>query len=280
MSSRRADTPEGKASFDHGAQYFTVRDPAFRAQVEAWGQAGFAAPWPAAGPDAWVGTPAMNAPVQHMAGRLDVHVITQIDSIESHAGQWLVAERAFDAAIIATAAEQAVPLLRPWHADFADLAAATPSAPCWTVMAAFADRLPYQPDIVRDAGPIGWAARNSAKAGRTGPESWVLQATPDWSRTHLERDPASIAAVLLGAFAEHTGITVPSPLIATAHRWRYARSGVSGDAALWDPGLQFGVCGDWLLGPRVEAAYLSGIRLAALITATASPGTADAQEAD
>lgn len=35
MSSRRAATPAGEAAFDHGAQYFTVRDPGFAACVEA-----------------------------------------------------------------------------------------------------------------------------------------------------------------------------------------------------------------------------------------------------
>ena len=29
-------------------------------------------------------------------------------------------------------------------------------------------------------GDIAWAARNSAKPGRSGPEAWVVQAGPDW----------------------------------------------------------------------------------------------------
>lgn len=34
MSTRRVDG--GRVQFDHGAQYFTARDPAFRRQVEGW----------------------------------------------------------------------------------------------------------------------------------------------------------------------------------------------------------------------------------------------------
>jgi len=40
MSTRRMSTPLGKASFDYGAQYFTVRNPAFIARVALWAEAG------------------------------------------------------------------------------------------------------------------------------------------------------------------------------------------------------------------------------------------------
>ena len=67
MSTRRG---EGW-SCDHGAQYFTARDPRFQAEVAAWEAAGVAAPWaprlavlggtgghrPDAGLRRWVGVP-------------------------------------------------------------------------------------------------------------------------------------------------------------------------------------------------------------------------------
>ena len=45
MSTRRADDVDGPWQCDHGAQYFTARDPAFRAEVARWQQAGVAALW-------------------------------------------------------------------------------------------------------------------------------------------------------------------------------------------------------------------------------------------
>ncbi len=68
MSTRRVQTPGGEAHFDHGAQYFTVRDDDFAQQVSAWIDDGVVAPWPAAGSGAYVGVPAMNSPVRR-AGR-------------------------------------------------------------------------------------------------------------------------------------------------------------------------------------------------------------------
>ncbi len=265
MSTRRVTTALGEASFDHGAQYFTVRDPDFARCVEQWRAKGVAARWPAAGDDAWVGAPAMSAPVKELAKSLSVTWTSQVDGIEREDGRWRVGERRYDAAVIATPAEQAAPLLRPWDAGFADQAAATRSAPCWTVMAAFAARVPLESDVLREEGILGWAARNSAKPGRSGPESWVLQAGPGWSAAHLEQTPDTIVAPLLAAFAGRVGGALPELLSATAHRWRYARCGSAGVGFFWNETVRLGACGDWLIGPRVEAAWLSGRRLAAAV---------------
>ena len=169
----------------------------------------------------------------------------------------------FESVLLAVPAENAGPLLQPIAADLAASAMATPAQPCWTVMAAFASPVPVAADVLREDGPIGWAARNSAKPGRRGPEAWVIQAGPAWSTRHLEEEPDAIVPALLAAFAERVGATLPDRLAAAAHRWRYARSGSAGHGTLWDPVRGLGLCGDWLLGPRVECAWLSGERLAA-----------------
>ena len=126
-------------------------------------------------------------------------------------------------------------------------------------MAAFSQRLSTKQDIVRDRGALGWAARDSAKPGRGGLESWVIQASADWSAQHLEQAPEKVATVLLGLLASELGVSLPAPVYLHAHRWRFARSGRSGEpTALWDASIQLGA-------PRVEAAWLSGRRAAALI---------------
>jgi predicted NAD/FAD-dependent oxidoreductase len=129
-------------------------------------------------------------------------------------------------------------------------------------MAAFSGRVPIEADILREDGIIGWAARNSAKPGRSGPESFVIQAGPEWSRAHLEDDSSAVTPVLLEAFSVRVGTELPELLSAVAHRWRFARSGGAGLGMLWNPDPRLGACGDWLLGPRVECAWLSGTALA------------------
>lgn len=270
MSTRRVATSAGDASFDHGAQYFTARDAGFAALVDQWETDGIAARWPAAGDQAWVGTPAMNAPIKAMAANHIVAWGVRIETLQQTESGWmLTADGAefgpFEAVALAIPAEQ-VPALIAQHApDFASLAEATLAAPCWTVMLAFDAPIDFAPDIIKDVGAIGWAARNSAKPGRSGPESWVIQGSPDWSTEHLEDEPEIVIAALTGAFEDHIGQPLPAPLSATAHRWRYARSGAAGRTALWDETKRLGVCGDWLIGPRIECAWLSGTALGEMI---------------
>jgi hypothetical protein len=271
MSTRRLATPKGEAAFDHGAQYFTVRDKAFRRRVEAWLAAGVVARWPAAGDDAFVGAPGMNAPVREMASRQQVVWSTRVTRLEAKASGWRLSTQTgelldFDVAVIATPAEQAAELLAEVAPDLAARAKGAPSQPCWTLILAFASRVEAK-DCGRGEGVIGWAARNSSKPVRAGPESWVVQAGPDWSRTHLEDDPATVALALKQAFAERLGAPLPPILAEDVHRWRFARSGAEGSGAIWDAARSLGVCGDWLIGPRVEAAWLSGTDLAARIGA-------------
>lgn len=267
MSSRRVATPLGEVGFDHGAQYMTARDPAFRDQIQAWSAAGLVEPWPAAGDDAWVGAPAMNAPLKAMSTHLDVRWKVRVETLTREAGTWSVRggdldEGGYDAVLCALPAEQAAALLGAIAPAFAARAAATQSDPCWTVMAGFADRLPIGADVLRSDGDVAWAARNSSKPGRSGPESWVVQASPDWSRLHLERSEAEVTGELLASF-HAVAETAPRATVAlAAHRWRYARSGASGEGALWNAGAGLGACGDWLSGPRVECAWLSGRQLA------------------
>jgi renalase len=271
MSTRRVATALGEAQFDHGAQYFTARDPAFASLVALWETQGIAARWPAAGPEAWVGTPAMNAPIKALAAQHNVAWGVRIDSLVRASSGWML--RGYDSAafgpfegiVIAIPAEQVPALIADHTPTFSAIASTTPAAPCWTVMLAFDQPLGIEDDTIRESGPIGWAARNSAKPGRSGPESWVVQGSPEWSTEHLEEEPETVIASLSAAFAEATSQALPTLVSATAHRWRYARSGAAGETALWDASLKLGVCGDWLIAPRVECAWLSGTALGKMV---------------
>jgi len=269
MSTRRVDTTAGQVSFDHGAQYFTARDPAFRQQVDHWQAIGAAARWPAAGPEAWVGVPAMNAPVRALAAGHDVAWSTRVERLARPAddgwhlqGEGEAMAGPFDALVLAIPAEQAAALLAPWDTDFHGIATGAVSAPCWTLMLAFAEPLGTDRLTIRDDAVIGWAARNSDKTGRSGPDAWVIQASAAWSAEHLEDGQDHVAAALSTRFAGLLGISLPEPLVASAHRWRYARPGRADHQALYDRDMKIGLCGDWLIGPRVECAWLSGTALA------------------
>jgi len=271
MAARRVEIAGEPVSFDHGAQYFTARDPAFREAVAGWEQTGAAARWPAAGADAWVGTPGMNAPIRAMAERLDVRWGLRAERLSREGALWRVevGEGAFTAAtvLVAVPAEQAAVLLADVAPHFAARAASVTSAPCWAVMAAFAEPLTQVPDTFRsDTAPVSWAARNSAKPGRGGRETWVIHASPARSRELVDRPKEEAAAAVLADFFAATGTPAAAPIHCDAHRWLYALPEVrQAEGPLFDPDHRIGIAGDWLHSPRVEGAWVSGRALAAAV---------------
>ena len=275
MAARRTEIAGEVVSFDHGAQYFTVRDQAFAEAVATWEDLGVVARWPAAGGDAWVGVPGMNGPIRAMAEALDVRWSTRAETIGRGMQGWQVetGEGAFSATtvLVAIPAEQASELLRGLAPELAALAGSVQSAPCWAVMAGFADPLAIPSDTLRDPdGAISWAARNSAKPGRVGTECWVLHASPERSRELLDLPKEEAASMLVADFFAQSGAAPTAPIHLAAHRWLYAMPGaVEGEPARYDAEARIGIAGDYLHSPRVEGAFLSGRALAAKVLAAA-----------
>lgn len=272
LSTRRVQTPLGEATFDHGAPYLVPRDQEFAAQLHAWQQVGIVEPWPRDQPLGWVGVPTMSTIIKHMAVDRDVKFETLVKGlIKSPEGWRLYSDGAspglFDAVIVAVPAEQAITLLGVHDFQTAKAAVRANSAPCWTAMFAFWGPISSKL-FVRDIGNIGWAVRNSSKPGRADVETWVVQADADWSQSNLEEDPGWIASCLLEELSRALGHLLPEPVYRAAHRWRYAMNAGAGLGAVWRPSLGLGTCGDWLLGPRAEDAWLSGRRLARLMLAS------------
>ena len=270
LSTRRSDG----GAFDHGAQFFRARDPRFIAEVEAWQRAGALARWPgqfkglAVDEPLWVGTPRMSALTRHLAGTLtDLRVGVRVGAAQHTLGGWTLKDEAGDTLgtwsqlVVATPAPQATPLLVGSPA-LADAAGRAQMAPCWSMMLGFDAPLNagFEVAVIKE-GPLSWIARDSSKPGRSAGERWIVHATAEWSAAHLEESSEDIAARLRTAFAEH--VAHPEPSTVMAHRWRYARVTIALDqACLWDKAQRIGACGDWCLGPRVEAAWKSGQAMA------------------
>jgi len=261
MATRRL---EG-GSFDHGTQFFRPKGTRFAAAVEAWQEAGIVAAWEE---DRYVGTPAMNAPVKALIGDLPVVTGAAVSALTREDGRWrVVAEGApdtlFDAVLIAIPATQARPIAASagWHPE---ALVAERYAPCWTLMLGYAEPIDLPESMALEDATISWIADNSSKPDRPVPRGEadmhciVVHAGPDWSRENLEDDPESVISRLYTRFVGMTGI-MDEPIHGAVHRWRYALvEKPLGESHLWDATLRLGACGDWCLGPRIEAAFDSG----------------------
>ncbi|MBI2771474.1 MAG: FAD-dependent oxidoreductase [Burkholderiales bacterium] len=297
------DTPFG--TFDHGAQYFTVRDPRF-AKVLALSPA-VCRPWSAnavrvldphgrvaeaalPGHEShWVGVAGMDALARHWAqplfagGSIELQTrVTRIERDTLDASRWQLQTSGAQDSVHVFSGYHQVLLALPCAPARALLTASSQSpglsqqmeavevAPCWTLMLAFPQAV--QPTLAH-LGPqwnaalsthhrIAWLARESSKPGRSPVERWTVQASAAWSLEHLEDDGPRVQAKLQKAFSEVTGIRA-EPAHAEVFRWRDAKTvkplGVS---HLRDTRNGLGVCGDWLLGHRVENAFVSGLELA------------------
>lgn len=287
IGGRLATRRTGDLAFDHGAQYATARAPEFLAALSNAAAHGHAADWPAAwamlaeegvtrvtaGEPRWVGTPGMSGLVRDLAAGLTVHAGTRITGLGPAPGGWQLtdaeggAHGPFRRVVLAVPAPQAAELLGPRAALFPALATVR-YAPCWAALVAWPEPLPLPFDAARlEADPVlAMAARTSGRPGRPdGADCWVLHATPEWSRRHLEDAADGVAPRLLDHFLGLTGVAETVVHLA-AHRWRYALvEQPAGAAFLRDEALGLALCGDWCLGPRIELAFLSGHRLAAAL---------------
>lgn len=179
----------------------------------------------------------------------------------------------FTDVVIAVPPAQAVPLVQPVASSMVGLLNSIEMLPCWTVMLSTTDSvttaLPIDAERVVDHPTLAWWARNDSKPGRMqhkGQADWVIQATADWTLTHLNTDPADVIRLLCDAFWRHVGVqTLPQVQQSMAHRWLYSRrhlEPLSTKLSLWAANLRLGVCGDGMIHSRVESAYSSGINMA------------------
>jgi predicted NAD/FAD-dependent oxidoreductase len=295
VGGRASTRRSGGWRFDHGAQYFTARNPRFADRVKSWQRRGAVAAWrgrivevradgalvPKEGTSRYVGVPGMSQLARDLASGVKVVANTRVDGIRRRGGsQWQLNSGAsvlggFDAVVSSAPAPQAAELLREAAPALAKECDAVEALPTWAVMAAFSAPLPLGFDAAFvENSPLAWVARNSSKPMREeSRESWVLHADATWSSAHLEVLKDDVARWLLEAFSDLVGRPGLRPVELEAHRWRYARSREPRcDGCLSDSDAPLVVCGDWLSGDRIEGAFLSGLAAAEKLADVFLPG--------
>lgn len=192
MATRRT---ESGLTFDHGAQYFTVRDPLFQRYVQAWLDRGLVTRWPDPNCDpsqriavfrrgqiaSWsddqlryVAQPSMNSICHHLMKGMSLQAETQVEVVSKDNDKLLLKcdqgheLGEFDRLIVSTPAPQAGALLEN-VSPLASLFHLISMQPCWAVMAEFPGPVTNQwvGAFVHDSS-ITWVSRNSTKPGRKG----------------------------------------------------------------------------------------------------------------
>lgn len=272
---RLATKRVGDAVFDHGAQYFTVKDPRFATWVEKWERAGIVASWPGGAHRRYVGRPNMTAVAKTLAEGLDVkreHKVTALGRCGDH---WCVdienhgcvrAER-----IILTApVPQSLALLKA-----GDFVVPTPLAerlakltydPCLALLVTLAGRSRLPVDGVRrETGNVRWVADNQAKGVSPNVSAVTLHLSPEFSATHYARTDIEVLEMVRAEAEEIIGAPIAG---ATLHRWKFSLARTTdSESFIWWSEESLGFAGDAFGGPRVEGAALSGLAIAGRLKA-------------
>jgi predicted NAD/FAD-dependent oxidoreductase len=263
VATRRAEGLQ----FDHGAQYVTAREPGFAEVLAELSAKGAAAIWEeGSGRDPIVGTPGMSALAKALGAGLEVRQDALVATILPGGQGWTLRIADLDHAaakvVVTVPAPQVAGLLGADHPLVAALAPVRMD-PCLTLMAATPAPAPFRSRRDPD-DPLAWIAQDSSKPGRPGGAvTWVAQAGLAFSSQHLERSPAEITALMLPLLCDRLGVAPDRMTHAAAHRWRYARVATPlGQPFLRSPDGTLYLGGDWCIGARVEAAWISGTAIA------------------
>lgn len=266
--------------FDFGAQYLKPHSRRAAVLFSKWRKAGLIVPWHAQAFElpsrakidttSWhVGVPSQNALAQHLSEGLDVTCQFTALDISGETGRWSIIghknETAgpFASVFVTCPPEQSAHLLHPFE-SLRKAALEPTSRPCLATMVEFEEEVMVDFDAAFVSGsPLAWVCRDSAKPQRPDNECWVLHATEEWSRTHLEETPERIASKMLSAFAPLVPVELPPVSYCRSHRWRFSYVPESKNPThLYDSQCAVGVAGDWCNTPNVDGAYWSGYDLA------------------
>ena len=267
---------------DHGAQYFTARDPRLQTQVDEWVGAGVLRVWtrgfhkltpdgleaPAEGYPRYAFPDGMNTFGKLLGDGLDVRREALVTGLAKIATGWNVTlsdgtAYTAETLILNTPAPQALILGQDVFGNDTKAALSRVEfAPCLALMAGFAQTEPEWSGIEAKDGPVSWLANNSSKRSNAGTAetTLVLHGSPSFSEAHLETPETALPEML--AVAASLGFT--EPLWTQIQRWRYSKVTQPYDGPYLKEDDLY-LCGDWCGGAKVEAAYLSGLEVAGAV---------------
>ena len=283
LATRRTDL----GAFDHGAQFFTARDPQFRLLVEAWQAAGIVRAWATGfaladgtfkrdGETRYCGVSGMASISKHLAYGLDVRVSAKVVRVQTEDRGWVVTTEAGErlsgrALLLTPPVPQSLELLAtgdfPLPEQVRSDLKQIEYAPCLAVLVQLSgpSRIPEPGGLWFDGEPVSWMADNQRKGVSSAAGAAVtIHAGQQFSRAHWETPEGEVTAMLLAVAAPWLGSV---PVQTQLHRWRYSlplRVHPERCVVLCEP-APLAFAGDAFGGPRVEGAALSGLAAGAAL---------------
>ena len=267
LGGRCATRKFGDHVVDTGAQYFTVRDPIVRKEIEQVASVQFkkiTQPILIAGKKGevyregeerfYIGN-GNNRLGAMLADGLEIRKEVEVGVVTLVGKEWEVAGGRYDVVVSSA----------PWPQSA-------------KILGGSQDAVGYEPNLtalleynggwsgavyaqIDSSGedPLSWVACENAKVGRVvdGSTVYVIQASAKYSRENLEKKPEEWVGDLQARLEQAWGLNPEKRGQVMSHRWRYARrERDSGHPAELPKGLY--LCGDSEVDSRVESVWRSG----------------------
>ena len=284
IATRRADP----FTFDHGAQYFLIKNNDFESFVAPFIERGIVKRRDAyfkefEGGEVirerqwnenfahYVGAPNMNAFCKSLAENLKIIKNTKIHQVvKSDIGLRLIDDKGlelgvFDWVISTVPSKQAINIL-PKNLNFYDEISSIEMSPCFTLMLGFEKDLNLDFDAAMIHNElISWLSVNSSKPDRSKDLSLVIQSTNRWADKNLKLDRDFVIKKMISEASSIISRDLNAAVHKDVHGWHFANAQKRDLGVFVDYDMNIAACGDWCMHGRVEAAYLSGNETAAKI---------------
>lgn len=274
MATRRFDG----GVFDHGAQFFTVRDPEFKVIVEGWVQNGVAREWfkgyptpddvkPRDGHPRFCGTNGMTSIGKHLSEGLNLHLGEEIERLEWKNGIWNAFSQSGtqfsgEELILTSPVPQSLALLKTANIELPQNTKKTLEnlryEPCIGILANLdaPSQIPAPGALYVESEKLWWLGDNFQKGISQRPGSVTVHSTGAFAREHYDDEDEALIEILTAEAAPFLGAGVES---AQVRRWRFAKPENPLDVGhLRVNELNLSFAGDIFQGAKIEGATLSG----------------------
>ena len=282
---RIATRRSGEFIFDHGAQFFKAKTEEFRDFIKPMLDQNIIDIWKARfveiddgkitndriwgdNPSNYVGIPSMNAIGKYMASSLDVRLSMKVANVSKGTKWELFSDTndkigEFDWVISAIPPKQAIDIIPDVTKLYSQISGYKMLA-CFSLMLGYEEQMDIGFDTALIKGAdISWLSVNSSKPSSVSNSTFLIHSTNKWASQNIDKDRDWVKSYLCNELSNLIPIKTESANYIGLQGWRYAniKKQNNNNEYFLDKENKFGLCGDWFVQGRIEAAFLSGSHL-------------------
>lgn len=269
----------GSATFDHGAQFFTVREPEFDSQVQKWISEGIIREWCKGfaqhdGHTRYIGATGMNGIAKHLAKKLDIRCNTfAFEIMRGKDSTWTTkiddgSVFTSDALIITCPLPQTYSLLITAHVNVPEELLHCQYDRTLGLLASLdRDSAVPAPGGMQNPNEYTQFVADNFQKGISQIPALTVHFSPSFSEQHWDDAPEDLHQLLLNH--SHQWFGGAQVIESQVKKWRFATPRTPWSERMWQH-ESLVIAGDAMNGPKVEGAALSGLAAATAINALQS----------